>query len=501
MLPTSKAHQSAAELIYIDDLVPDDHLLRKIDAAIDFSFIRDRVKHLYSADNGRPAVDPVLLFKMLFIGYLYGIRSERQLVREIQVNVAYRWFLGLDLRDKVPDASTISQNRRRRFRESTIFQEIFDEIVLLAIRRGLVDGRVLFTDSTHLKASANKKKFKKRQVTVATKSYLSDLEEAVDADRLAHGKKPLKKRDNDDSSPPATKEIKVSTTDPDSGFMVRDGKPQGFFYLDHRTVDNKAGIITDTHVTPGNVHDSTPYLERLDAQICKFHFPVERVGHDAGYNTAAICKGLEDRKIDGVIGSVRTTRKKGMLAKRLFVYDSLGDVYHCPGGQTLPYRTTTREGYQEYVSDPSRCVLCPLLQQCTESANHRKVVTRHVWQASREKMIATARTERGRATYRRRRETVERSFGEAKQLYGHRYARLRSIAGAREQCLLSAACQNMKKIAMTMAKHPSISRLWTYLAGLLSQRTTLNGLDRKIERRTKHNLPTIPQIQPVGCAV
>jgi len=134
---------------------------------------------------------------MIFIGYLFGIRSERQLIRDIEVNMAYRWFLGLGLRDKVPDASTLSQNRRRRFSESTIYQEIFDEIVLQAIRKGLVDGNILYTDSTHLKANANKNKFKKRRVTASTKSYISELDASVTDDRKSHGKKPLKKKDND----------------------------------------------------------------------------------------------------------------------------------------------------------------------------------------------------------------------------------------------------------------------------------------------------------------
>ena len=146
MLRERNDRQISMEFVSIEELVPTDHLLRKIDKVIDFAFIRERVRDLYCADNGRPAIDPVVLFKMLFIGYLYGLRSERQLVRDIQVNVAYRWFLGFGLTDKIPDASTISQNRRRRFTASTIYQEIFDEIVLQATQRKMVDGTVLYTD-------------------------------------------------------------------------------------------------------------------------------------------------------------------------------------------------------------------------------------------------------------------------------------------------------------------------------------------------------------------
>jgi transposase len=135
-----EAQQQDLEMVSVESLVPSGHLLRKIERVVDFSFIHDRVKHLYCEDNGRPALDPVVLFKLLLLGYLYGVRSERQLMREVEVNVAYRWFLGLKLRDKVPDASTLSQNRRRRFSESTIYQEIFDEIVLLAVNKGLATG-------------------------------------------------------------------------------------------------------------------------------------------------------------------------------------------------------------------------------------------------------------------------------------------------------------------------------------------------------------------------
>ena len=217
--------QIGMEFVCIEELVPKDHLLRKIDRVIDFDFIRDKVKDLYCADNGRPAIDPVVLFKMLFLGYLFGVRSERQLVREVQVNVAYRWFLGFGLTDKIPDASTFSQNRRRRFTECTIYQEIFDEIVLQAMRKRLINGRVLYTDSTHLKASANKNKFKKKHVEKATRSYLVDLEESITTDRKAHGKKPLKTKEQETE----TREVKSSPVDPDSGYMVREGKPKGFF--------------------------------------------------------------------------------------------------------------------------------------------------------------------------------------------------------------------------------------------------------------------------------
>ena len=433
-------------MVTLEQLVPGDHLLRKVEAAIDFGFIREMTEGLYCADNGRPPIPPEQLFKALFVGYLFGIRSERQLMREIEVNVAYRWFIGLRLTDTVFDASTFSQNRRRRFDGTDIAQAIFDHIVEHAIARGLVGGDVLYTDSTHLKASANKGRFDKEMVAKSRAAYWNDLDAAITADRAAHGRKPLAPKDRQ----PPIKETKVSRTDPDAGYMVRDGKPKGFFYLDHRSVDGRFAIITDTHVTPANVHDSIPYLERLDRQRERFGFDVKAVGLDAGYASAAIAKGLEDRDILGVTGYLRPSAPKGMLPKRAFAYDAELDAYRCPNGQLLPYATTDRTGYRHYKSDPSQCRRCPLLASCTTNAKAQKTVTRHVWAEARERVDAHRLTDWGKRLYKRRKETVERSFADAKQLFGHRYARFRSRAKVQTQALLAATAQNIKKIAMAL---------------------------------------------------
>jgi transposase len=193
MINEINSTQNKLEVVYIENLVPQEHILRKIDKYIDFTFIRELTKDLYCHDNGRPGFDPVVLFKMLFIGYLFGIRSERQLEREIQVNVAYRWFLGLSLTDPIPDHSTLSQNRRRRFKDSDIAQKIFDNIVIQAISHKLIDGKILYTDSTHLKANANKRKLVEKEVSKSVKDYVDELEKAIEEDRVTHGKKPLKK--------------------------------------------------------------------------------------------------------------------------------------------------------------------------------------------------------------------------------------------------------------------------------------------------------------------
>ncbi|MCI4135572.1 IS1182 family transposase [Bacillus vallismortis] len=448
MFHTRNSSQNAAEFVLLDQLVEEDHLLRKIDKHIDFSFIIEKVKPYYSENKGRPSLDPLILFKMMFIGYLYGIRSERQLEKEIYYNMAYRWFLGLNINDPVPHHSTISWNRRTRFKDTTIFQDIFDEIVLQAINHDMVGGRVLFTDSTHLKANANKHKYTRKTIEQDTQNYIKDLNEAIQEDREEHGKKPLPAKEE----VKAEKEIRHSTTDPESGYMYRENKPEGFFYLDHRTTDMKHNIITDAYVTPGNVHDSVPYLDRLDHQIARFHFEVEAVALDSGYLTTPICKGLADRHIFGVIAHRRYHPTRGLFPKWKFHYDSEQDSYICPNQQVLTYSTTDRKGYRSYKSNPETCSACPLLAQCTRSKNRQKVITRHVWEDHKEKIRQNRLSVSGKTLYKKRKEKIERSFADSKQLHGLRYCRLRGKRNVSEQVLLTAACQNMKKIATYLAK-------------------------------------------------
>lgn len=455
--------QSELEFVMIEDLVPEDHLLRKIDRYIDFSFINKICAPYYSKDTGRPAVEPEILFKMLFLGYLYGIRSERRLVEEVKYNIAYRWFLGYTLKDKVPDASVIWQNRRRRYRNTDIPQQIFDEIVRQAMDAGLVGGKVLYTDSTHLKANANKNKFVNVTVDVTPKAYLKELDKAVAKDRKEHGKKPLKKKDADgsDSFPSEekeTKNIKQSKTDPDSGFMHRDGKPKGFFYLDHRTVDKKANIITDTYVTPGNINDADPYIGRIKEQIEKFGFQTKTVGIDAGYNTAYICKALWDMGLNAAVGYKRSNRQQDSYGKFMFRYLPEWDIYICPERKYLEYRTTNREGYREYKARVEHCSLCPRRSECLTEKQECKSLQRHVWEDYKEWQRLYTLSDSGKEIYKKRKETIERSFADSKELHGLRYCRLRGIDGVREQCLLTAAAQNIKKIALLLSKRDFLSK-------------------------------------------
>ncbi|MFC5542254.1 transposase, partial [Ureibacillus suwonensis] len=217
--------------------------------AIDFDFIYDLVKDTYCLDNGRPSIDPVVLIKMVFVQYLFGIRSMRQTIKEIETNVAYRWFLGYGFTEKIPHFSTFGKNYVRRFQGTDLFEQIFYRILKEAMNKGLVDASVAFIDSTHVKASANKKKFDKKIVRAETKSYQAQLELEINQDRENHGKKPFPPKENEE-----TKEIKVSTTDPDSGYYVKDEREKMFAYSFHTACDAK-GFVLATKVTGANIHD------------------------------------------------------------------------------------------------------------------------------------------------------------------------------------------------------------------------------------------------------
>lgn len=186
MLTERAGVQVKMHCITIGDVVPKDHFLRKLEAAVDFSFIYDEVRDLYCSDNGRPSLDPVVLIKYLLVGYLYGIESERRIEQEIQVNMAYRWFLGIDLDGRVPDPCTISQNRRRRFKGENLFRSLFEHILHLCMEKGLVGGKLILTDSTHVKANASFKANTKVLAEHETTDYMErlNLYEAQERKRL-----------------------------------------------------------------------------------------------------------------------------------------------------------------------------------------------------------------------------------------------------------------------------------------------------------------------------
>jgi len=282
MMGKQENKQNRLVYINLDEFVPKQHLLRKIVEIVDFSFIYKKVEHLYSS-VGRKSIDPVILLKMLLIGYLYNVDSERRLEEEVRYNLAYRWFLGLDMEDSVPDHSTFSQNRRR-FQDSTVFQEIFDHIVKLCIEAGLVTGEVIVTDSTHIKAYASSGRTEMVTVTRTPSEYLQNLHEEAQKieEELKEQRQGKSKRGRKKSEDVPVREVKRSTTDTDARLLGRPGKPKGFHYLAHTTVDTTHGIITDVHVTQGNINDHEPFAKRLAVVQDKFGLQIQKVVADKG---------------------------------------------------------------------------------------------------------------------------------------------------------------------------------------------------------------------------
>lgn len=448
------------ELVILEEMIPENHLLRRIDETIDFSFIYKLCEPLYCLDNGRPAIDPERMFRMIFVGYLYAIKSERRLEEEVNYNLAYKWFCGLGINEKAPDATTLSANRRRRFRDNNIAERIFDEILRQAIEKGLVTGKVLYTDSTHVKAKANKHKKQTATVEVTPKEYLTELDAAVDADREALGKESFRREDDPPSPPcppsPPTREIQQSRTDPDSGQLHKDGKPDGFHYSEHRTVDSRCNVIVNVHVTGANINDVDPLPDILRDIDKRLGYLPDYMGLDAGYHNARVSHQLAARNIQGVIGYRRHTRKGEHFGKYRFTYDRERKVYICPEKHLLTHRTTNREGYRIYCGDSKICANCPRRQECiSEKANHREI-QRHIWQDSLDQANAFRKSPRGERLYQLRKETIERSFAEAKENHGFRTARMLGRANMREQSFLTAAVQNMKRIALFFPFFPCL---------------------------------------------
>lgn len=435
-------------MICMDELVPQDHLLRKIDRAIDWSFIYDLVEDKYSYDQGRPSLDPVLLLKIPFIQYLYGIRSMRQTIKEIEVNMAYRWFLGLDVRDSVPHFTTFGKNYTRRFKDTDLFEQIFQRILEECYKFKLVDPTEVFVDATHVKAHANGKKMQRRIAEQEARFYDDMLRKEIDEDREAHGKKPLKRHDDDDfkgggAGGGVEKEIKVSTTDPESGWFHKGEHKEVFAYAIETACD-KHGWILGYTVNPGNLHDSKTFKGLFDKIE---NIGMEKLIADAGYKTPAIAKLLLDKGITPVFPYKCPQTKEGFFKKREYVYDEYFDCYLCPNNQVLKYSTTNREGYREYKSCGTQCAQCPYLKQCTESRNHVKVITRHVWEDYMETCEEIRCTIGMKDLYALRKETIERLFGTAKENHGFRYTNMIGKARMKMKTGLTFACLNLKKLA------------------------------------------------------
>ena len=266
--------QTAMVFVDMESMIPENHLLRKIDRVISFEFIYDLVAPYYPS-IGRPSVDPVCMFKMLLVGYLYGIKSERRLEEEVQLNLAYRWFCGFDLDEAIPDHSTFSKTRTRKWQESNLFQKVFQEIIKQCITSGLIDGKAMVTDGSYIPANVSRESWVDVEVEVeqSMQSYLDCLDEEL-AQQPGFKKPPVKI---------VKKHRTTSRTDPDSGY-INHGNKRGVGYLMESTVDCKHGIVTGVDVYSANEKESTQVLRHLERQI-KLGVPMKNIALDRGYET------------------------------------------------------------------------------------------------------------------------------------------------------------------------------------------------------------------------
>ena len=476
MLQRGKLDRGVLEIVDTESLVPQNHLLRKIDAAVNWERLYEMVEPLYSEDNGRPSIDPVVLVKIVLIQHLYGLPSLRRTADEVYLNTAYRWFIGYTLQEETPHFSTVSYNFRHRFTEETVSQ-IFAWILEETANAGYLSPQAVFIDGTHIKASANTKKQVKAVIPVASKRYAQELMAEVDADREAHGKAPFddeeppksgrKKRDSTSRKKLARRKkekktctVTKSVTDPDCGLFVKGEHKRQFAYEAHTACD-KNGFILETVVTAGNVHDSVAFDDVYDKVTASFP-EIETVVADAAYKTPHICKKVfEDSRV------LSTAYKRPMTMKGghewwKYVYDEYYDCVLCPEHQVLTYRTTNRDGYREYRSDPRICVNCPTRHLCTRSKDCVKTVQRHIWKDYEELADHARYMPKYQKLYQRRKETIERVFADAKEKHAMRYTQYRGLAQVSNWVKLKFAAMNLKKLARWLCQE-SLDSLYILL--------------------------------------
>lgn len=449
----------------IDALVPQEHLLRKIERVMDYDWLYERLAPYYSQGNGRPGTDPVVLIKMVLIQHLYGIPSLRQTWREIRDSISCRWFLGYSLLDNIPHFSTVSYAFCRRFPES-LAEEIFEHILSRAINNRMVKPEMVFMDGTHIKASANKKKYQKQQVAKTAKIYAAQLLKEVNAEREALGKAPVEVSEDDDNpTSGGTVEKTVSSTDPDCGMFVKGDHERQFAYEAHTACD-KNGFVLGVEVTAGNINDSVAW-DRLYDHVTGKHPEIKFITMDAGYKTPWIAKKtLDDSRIP-ILPYTRYKGRKDGFKPWEYKYDVTTDSFTCPRGQMLRHTTTNKEGKRIYRSTPEICRNCPCRAKCGANEKGQKILQTHIWQEYLELVEQLRKTERGKEIYALRKETIERVFADAKEKHAMRYTHHRGLPAVSRWVRLKFAAMNLKKLAnwsWNNSFFPSFSPVFSFLS-------------------------------------
>ena len=441
-------------MVTIEDLVPEDHFLRKLERSLDLSFVYEETAHLYNRRYGRPPIDPVVMVKYLLVGFLYGIPSERQIEQRCADSNAFRWYLGIDLDERVPDHSTISQLRRRKPAFRKVFRRLFEEVVRQCVEKGLVSGKLMATDSTHVKANASWASEYLVEVQEEPGAYwerLDAYEEEGLAELERRSGKRRKKRVKQIKRDKRRSHKRVSRTDPEAGHMKRPGKARGQYYLSHQTTDTDCGIITGVTVTPGDVYDSVPYLEQLE-YIHRNVIPIQAATADSAYDFPLAHRVLEEQ---GTAFFVRPQtdhdRTNVELKREAFSYDAGQDAYICPAGKQLWLNTLHRSAsglYWLYLADKGDCQSCPLREKCLSENDRRgaRKLEHSYFAPQRQRHLDRRDDADYREALKKRQIWCEGTF--AAQKWGHNLTRVlrRGLEAAEDHCLLSATALNLKRM-------------------------------------------------------
>ena len=435
----------------LDEAVPDDHLVRQIAAVLDLTWVHAELAPYYPK-MGRPSIDPVLMIRMLVIGYAFAIRSERALCRDVQVNLAYRWFCGLSIEDKIPDHSAFSRARHERFGDSDIFRSVFERVVEACIAAGLVGGEGFAVDASLIAADANKQRSipgsewsKARDpqgASRAVKGYLATL------DNAAFG---------------AASEVTpkfVSPSDPAAQWTGAKRGPAFFAYADNYLIDVKCGIIVDVEasraIRQAEVGAAKTMIERTER---RFGLKPARLAADSAYGSAPTLDWLvNDKKIAPHIPVIdMEKRKDGIFSRDDFTYDKTRDVYVCPMGKLLTTTGSARyDDLLRYNASKRDCDICPLKMQCCPNALSRRLL-RSICEESRDVARAIARTSAFEQSCRDRKR-VEMLFAHLKRILRLGRLRLRGPHGAQFEFTLAAIAQNLRRLAKLIARPPPVAQ-------------------------------------------
>jgi transposase len=435
--------------ISLEDLVPADNFYRQVERRIDLSFVRKLAIEFY-ASMGRPSIDPVVFFKLQLIAFFEGIRSERQLMETVNLNLAHRWFIGYDLDEPVPDHSSLSKIRERLGLE--VFQLFFEQIVELCIEAGLVWGEELYFDSTKVQANASVKGLIDRTEYEA-QQHLEQLFEHLEEDPSSFGRlvakykgeritgirKPHYRRITDDQ---------VSPIDPDAAPMQSSGGGSAVLgYRDHYVVDGgKARIILSALVTPASITDNTPLLDLVDWVRFRWRLEPKLAVGDTRYGTVPNIVGLEERGIKAYLPTSDFSNRTKYYPAKLFQYNPQADHYVCPQGQILSL--TSRRNTEQvilYRAKARVCNTCPVKDRCTGSKSGRHIF-RSFFQEYLDKAESYRQTKAYLKAIRKRSVWVEPLFGEAKEFHCLRRFRLRRLRKVNIEAVMVAAGQNLKRL-------------------------------------------------------